>query len=48
VAPVVVEAPRPARPESTTVRVYRGTQMSQQQFPTQAAADSARRANAKP
>ncbi len=48
VAPVVVEAPRPVRPESTTVRVYRGTQMSQQQFPTQAAADSARRANAKP
>lgn len=33
VAPVV-EAPKPARPESTTVRVYRGSQMSQQQFPT--------------
>ncbi|MBC7841482.1 MAG: hypothetical protein H7099_04190, partial [Gemmatimonadaceae bacterium] len=30
----VVETPKPARPESTTVRVYRGTQMSQQQFPT--------------
>ena len=33
-APPVVETPKPARPESTTVRVYRGTQMSQQQFPT--------------
>ena len=44
----VVEAPKPVRPESTTVRVYRGSQMSQQQFPNQAAADSARRANAKP
>ena len=30
----VVEAPKPVRPESTTVRVYRGSQMSQQQFPT--------------
>ena len=47
VAPVV-EATKPLSPESTTVRVYRGTQMSQQQFPSRAAADSARRANAKP
>ena len=30
----VVEAPKPVRPESTTVRVYRGSQMSQQQFPS--------------
>ena len=34
VASPVVEAPKPVRPESTTVRVYRGSQMSQQQFPT--------------
>ena len=34
VAPPVVEAPKAVRPESTTVRVYRGSQMSQQQFPT--------------
>ena len=33
VAPLA-EAPKPAKPESTTVRVYRGSQMSQQQFPT--------------
>jgi pilus assembly protein CpaB len=32
VAPVA-EAPKPVRPESTTVRVYRGSQMSQQQLP---------------
>ncbi len=30
---VVIEAPKPAKPESTTVRVYRGSQMSQQQLP---------------
>lgn len=30
----VVEAPKLVRPESTTVRVYRGSQMSQQQFPS--------------
>jgi pilus assembly protein CpaB len=44
-APVAVvtpaaETPKPAKPESTTVRVYRGSQMSQQQFPS---ADSAKR-----
>ena len=33
VAPVV-KAPEPPKPESTTVRVYRGTQMSQQAFPS--------------
>ncbi len=35
-----VEAPKPVKPESTTVRVYRGSQMSQQAFP---AGDSAKR-----
>lgn len=40
----VVAAPSPPKPESTTVRVYRGSQMSQQQFPS---ADSARKAAAK-
>ena len=40
VAPPVVEAPKPVRPESTTVRVYRGSQMSQQAFP---AGDSTKR-----
>ncbi len=29
----VAEVPKEVRPESTTVRVYRGSQMSQQQFP---------------
>ena len=32
--PPVIEIPKPAKPESTTVRVYRGNQMSQQQFPS--------------
>jgi len=32
--PVIVEAPKPPKPESTTVRVYRGSQVSQQQFQT--------------
>ena len=36
----VVETPKPARPESTTVRVYRGSQMSQQVFQK---ADSAKK-----
>ena len=41
VAPApVVETPKPARPESTTVRVYRGSQMSQQVFQK---ADSAKK-----
>ena len=34
VMPPAVVAPKPVRPESTTVRVYRGSQMSQQQFPS--------------
>ncbi len=42
--PVVVEAPKPPKPESTTVRVYRGSQVSQQQFQT----DTTARKPAKP
>ena len=40
IAAPVVEAPKPVKPESTTVRVYRGSQMSQQAFP---AGDSTKR-----
>ncbi len=40
VAAPVAEAPKPVKPESTTVRVYRGSQMSQQAFP---AGDSTKR-----
>jgi pilus assembly protein CpaB len=38
--PAVDSTPKPVRPESTTVRVYRGSQMSQQQMP---ASDTTRR-----